>query len=44
MVKRDVQTIKKMFKKVLDDGEDTYLALFQYRNTPTDKIIKSPNF
>lgn len=43
MVERYVQTIKDMFKKVEEDGKDPYLALMEYRNTPIDENIMSPN-
>lgn len=34
MAERNVQTAKKMFKKVLEEQKDIYLALLHYRNTP----------
>jgi hypothetical protein len=43
MVERHIQTIKRMLKKVDDDGKDPNLALLEYRNTPIDVNISSPN-
>lgn len=34
LAERHIQTVKKMFKKVLEDKRDIYLALLQWRNTP----------
>ena len=34
MAERHIQTIKKMFKKVLAEKKDLYLALLQYKNAP----------
>ena len=33
-----VQTVKSMLKKVEESGEDVYLALLDYRNTPMDGV------
>ncbi|XP_025263219.1 uncharacterized protein K02A2.6-like, partial [Camponotus floridanus] len=33
-----VKSIKKLFKKAFDAGEDPYLALLNLRNTPRDKV------
>lgn len=43
MVERHIQSIKNMFKKVEIDGRDPNLALLEYRNTPINQNIKSPN-
>lgn len=43
MVERHIQTIKRMLKKVHEDGKDPNLALLEYRNTPVDTNLKSPN-
>lgn len=43
MVERHIQTIKRMFKKIEETHADPYLALLEYRNTPIDKSLKSPN-
>lgn len=43
MVERHVQTIKNIFKKMENDDRDPYLALLEYRNTPIDNDIYSPN-
>lgn len=43
MVERHIQTTKKMLKKCLIDGKDIHLALLEYRNTPIDSELKSPN-
>ena len=42
-VERQVQTIKKIMKKALDDGKDPFLALLEFRNTPISNKIPSPN-
>lgn len=43
MVERHVGTIKSMFKKLEEEGGDPYLALLEYRNTPIDHNLPSPN-
>ena len=42
-VERQVQTIKKIMKKALDDGKDPFLSLLEFRNTPISNKIPSPN-
>jgi hypothetical protein len=39
---RTVQTIKLLLKKAMDSGNDPYIALLQYRNTPVSDFDKSP--
>lgn len=39
MAERSVQTAKKIFKKVLEERKDIYLALLYYRNMPVYENI-----
>ena len=39
---RFVQTLKRMLKKAEEDGQDPYLALLEYRNTPVSGLPYSP--
>ena len=41
MTERTVQTVKKLLKKALANGEDPYLALLAYRTTPGVNNIPS---
>ena len=34
MAERNVQTVKSLFKKAKDDGNDEYLAMLEFRNSP----------
>ena len=43
MAEGHIQTIKNMFKKIEQDNKDYNLALLEYRNTPVDNNLKSPN-
>lgn len=43
MVERTIQTIKNILKKSLHSGNDPYLALLEYRNTPLSNIVGSPS-
>ena len=44
MVEKYIGTIKNIFKKLDEDpSKDSALALLEYRNTPIDKNLKSPN-
>ena len=38
-----VQTLKEIFKKADEDGRDSYLALFEYRNTPVSALQYTPS-
>jgi len=42
MAKRAVQTVKNLLKKAILDKRDPYLALLEYRNTPTSDALGSP--
>jgi hypothetical protein len=39
---RMVQTVKKLFQKARDSGEDAYLAVLNYRTTPISSTLPSP--
>jgi transposase InsO family protein len=43
LAERYVQTAKKLLKKAKQSGNDPYLALLTYRNTPTDEVLGSPS-
>lgn len=43
MAERHIQTIEDIFHKTEVDGRDPALALLEYRNTPIDRKICSPN-
>ena len=42
MAEKAVQTSKRMMKKAAHDGNDPYLALLEYRNTPWSDTLGSP--
>lgn len=42
LAERMVQTLKKLFQKAKDSGEDVYLALLNYRTTPISSTLPSP--
>ena len=42
MAERAVQTVKNLLKKAILDKRDPYLALLEYRNTPTSDTLGSP--
>ena len=42
MAEKAVQTIKRLMKKAAHDGNDHYLALLEYRNTPWSDTLGSP--
>ncbi|KAJ8044099.1 hypothetical protein HOLleu_11471 [Holothuria leucospilota] len=42
MAERSVQTVKSLLRKALDDNNDPYLALLDFRNTPRDDTLGSP--
>ena len=42
MAEKAVQTIKRLMKKAAHDGNDPYLALLEYRNTPWSDTLGSP--
>ena len=44
MAERTVQTVKNLIKKTLQDGEDPYLALLNFRTSPTVHGGPSPAF
>ena len=44
MAERTVQTVKNLIKKTLQDGEDPYLALLNFRTSPTVDGGPSPAF
>ena len=44
MAERTVQTVKKLIKKALQDGEDPYIALLNFRTSPTVDGGPSPAF
>ncbi|XP_028412533.1 uncharacterized protein K02A2.6-like [Dendronephthya gigantea] len=41
-VERTVQTVKKLLKKADESGQDPYLSILEYRNSPLDSFNKSP--
>ena len=41
MSERTIQTIKNLLRKA-DDGNDPYIALLEYRNTPITGLQESP--
>ncbi|KAJ8044125.1 hypothetical protein HOLleu_11505 [Holothuria leucospilota] len=41
MAERSVQTVKSLLRKALDDNNDPYLALLDFRNTPHDDTLGS---
>ena len=43
MTERSVQTIKHILKKSIKNGDDPYLTLLEYRNTPVDESLGSPS-
>ena len=42
MVEKAVQTVKRLIKKATHDGDDPYLALLEYHNTPWSDTLGSP--
>jgi len=42
LVERNVQTIKRLFKKAHDEGKDEEMALLEFRNTPITGLDVSP--
>ena len=42
MSERAIQTIKNLLKKACEDGNDPYIALLEYRNTPISGLKESP--
>ena len=42
MAEKAVQTIKRLMKKATHNGNDPYLALLEYRNTPWSDTLGSP--
>ena len=42
MSERTIQTVKNRLKKAEDDGNDPYIALLEYRNTPVSGLQESP--
>ncbi len=42
LAEKSVQTVKRLIKKVTEDGGDLHLALLDLQNTPRDDIIGSP--
>ena len=42
MSERAIQTIKNVLKKACEDGNDPYIALLEYRNTPISGLKESP--
>ena len=41
MAKKAVQTVKRLMTKARQDGNDPYLALIEYRNTPWSDTLGS---
>lgn len=42
LAEKAVQTVKNLFKKCSESGDDVYLSLLDLRNTPRDEQIGSP--
>ena len=42
MSERTIQTIKNLLRKADDEGNDPYIALLEYRNTPITGLQESP--
>ena len=42
MAEKGVQIAKSLLTKAKESGQDPYLALLDYRNTPRDDILGSP--
>ena len=42
MAERNVQTIKNLFKKAKDAGNDEYLTMLEFRNSPITGFYQSP--
>ena len=42
MAERNIQTVKQMLKKAIKNGDDPYLSLLEFRNTPIDENLGSP--
>ena len=42
MSERTIQTVKNLLKKAEDDGNDPYIALLEYQNTPVSGLQESP--
>ena len=42
LVKRNVQTIKRLFKKAYDEGKDVEIVLLEFRNTAITGLDESP--
>lgn len=43
MAEKGVQIAKLLLTKAKEDGQDPYLALLEYRNTPRDDVLGSPS-
>ncbi|XP_055839176.1 uncharacterized protein LOC129907130 [Episyrphus balteatus] len=43
LAERYVQTAKSMLKKCFKDQSDPYIALLNYRNSPRNEVLQSPN-
>lgn len=42
MSERAIQTIKNLLRKACEDGNDPYIVLLEYRNTPISGLKESP--
>ena len=42
MAERTIQTVKQILKKAIKNGDDPYLSLLEFRNTPIDDNLGSP--
>jgi len=42
LVERNVQTVKRLFKKAQDEGKDIEMAILEFRNTPITGLDESP--
>ena len=42
MAERNAQTVKNLFKKAKDDGNDEYLAMLEFQNSPITGLYESP--